>query len=153
MDRRKFLTASGGAAAKLAAGVATVVVIAGGTIGATRALHGHQAHERGAGAADASRHSSPPGTPISPATSAVVNSPPSPAQAPSRREPPHTTARTPAANSEPGGFGFLGVPTQARPKPTPPARIASASASPSHSPAASASSGREEQRGGGPFSP
>jgi RNA polymerase sigma factor (sigma-70 family) len=126
-ERAAALIAGGGAGAKLAAGVVTVAVIAGGSIGATRALeHPRARHPRHA----------PPSTiavaPVPAATpAALVQAPSAPsltgtstrratrARVPNRRSRPKRTfpgahRAVPLATSarrEPGGFAYLGVPT------------------------------------------
>ncbi len=145
--------ASGGAAAKLAAGVATVAVIAGGTIGATRVLHGPREPERHRAAARHSRRANQASTA---AASAAAGSGQPRSQTPLRAENRHAgTSSTGAHHDEPGGFGFLGVPTRANPRPTTsaPARIASVGSPSGQAGATNTNGAQEEQRGGGPFSP
>ncbi|HEV3072149.1 MAG TPA: sigma-70 family RNA polymerase sigma factor [Solirubrobacteraceae bacterium] len=149
-ERAAALLAGGGAAAKLAAGVATVAVIAGGTIGATHVLdHKPASHHRHA---DARLVVTEPPRPISsqlaptpPVLRAALQ--PHRRAAPARRgrarfqahrrasSTPVARASSPAARREPSGFAYLGVPTESSSTGAPaPARPASHSS-------------------GGPFSP
>jgi hypothetical protein len=146
--------AGSGVAAKLAAGAATVAIIAGGTLGASHLqTRRHERSGHHSRAATLSRSATPQPTARSaytPVASASAFAP-----APSRT----TRGLEPARPREPGGFAFLGVPAahgeaQAR------ARAASASApeaseprSQSEAPQASVPSPDEHQTGGGPFSP
>jgi DNA-directed RNA polymerase specialized sigma24 family protein len=155
-ERAAALLAGGGAAAKIAAGVATVAVIAGGTI-ATHVLdHGPsaRAHHLASRSSGSARQALT--TPLVPALAPTVGQAPvrAPRQASrgQRRRrggsaPGRVLASVHRASSggagrqrEPGCFACLGVPTS-----TPPAAT-SASA---QAPEAHAAS----QSGGGPFSP
>lgn len=150
-ERAVALVAGGGAAAKAAITVATVAVIAGGTIVATHELdhtstpHPHRAV---AGAAAPARRApaitnQATGPLVSPIASRRTPPPhaghrrPAPGHVVSAR--PHRTGATSASvQREPGGFAYLGVPTTTTTAPVAPAQIARAS---------------EDQSGGGPFSP
>ncbi len=158
-ERALALVAGGGASAKVAAGVATVVAVAGGTFTATGALHGapqhrHRARVRSAGAP----RSSTPALGVSapaPATSATAeplheHASPSHLARPSRREP--------------GGFAFLGVSPAAhgsarasaastQERPTAAQAPSTFSATSRSAPAAHHESAGGSQHGGGPFSP
>jgi DNA-directed RNA polymerase specialized sigma24 family protein len=126
-ERAVALLAGTGATAKLAAGVATVAVIAGGTIDATHVLDHKPAPHR--------HHATAPlavTEPSRPAYSQLATTPPvlrsafqphrNAAHARQHRAHSHahrrpssrTVARTssPAARREPGGFAYLGVPTE-----------------------------------------
>jgi DNA-directed RNA polymerase specialized sigma24 family protein len=147
-ERAAALVAGAGAATKLAAGVATVAVIASGTIGATHVLdhkpapHRHQAAARPA-VTESPRSAASQLTAIPPVLRATFQ--PHRGAAPARRHrsqahrrpSSRTVARasSPAAGREPGGFAYLGVPTES----------SSASAP---APASTAS-----QHSGGQFSP
>jgi DNA-directed RNA polymerase specialized sigma24 family protein len=148
-ERAAALLAGTGAAAKLAAGVATVAVIAGGTIGATHVLDHKPTRRHHAAARLATSELSRP------ITSRLATTPPvlrtgfqphrsaAPVRRHQARSPAHrrpssrTVAKTSslATRREPGGFAYLGVPTES----------SSASAS---APASTAS-----QHSGGQFSP
>jgi len=148
-ERAVALLAGGGAAAKVAATVATVAVIAGGTIVATGGLD-HNAPRRGHAALESAAPATRPGTIASHPASAQLVSPISgrrtPAHRPGRRArstPRHVVthrsrATRASAQREPGGFAYLGVPTTTTSEASAPARVASAT---------------EGQSGGGPFSP
>ncbi len=122
-ERAVALLVGTGAAAKLAVGLATVAVIAGGTIGATHVLDHKPAPHRHHAASRA------PATPI--AAQPVTVPPALRAAAQPRgstvsarkgqaRSRAHRTASgrgaartsSPGAQSEPGGFAYLGVPTE-----------------------------------------
>jgi RNA polymerase sigma factor (sigma-70 family) len=135
-ERAVALLAGGGAATKLAAGVATVAVIASGTFGATRVL------DHGSGAAHRHRasRSGAPGPSVNVSQSAMSRPPLVPqaavlphATSPARRRKPSSTPggvrsapRASSGQREPGGFAYLGVPTEAPATATPaPARAAS----------------------------
>lgn len=126
-ERAAALLAGTGAAAKLAAGVATVAVIAGGTIGATHVLDHKAAPHRHHAAASLTV-----AEPLRPVASPLAATPPvhrtafqphrgaAPAQRHRARSQAHrrpstrTVARasSPATRREPGGFAYLGVPTE-----------------------------------------
>jgi RNA polymerase sigma factor (sigma-70 family) len=126
-ERAAVLLAGGGVAGKVAAGVATVAVIAGGTIGATHVLDRPLAHHRGSRSVLAA--------PIPQRTGIAARVLPSPAPlAGARRQPPYSAGRqrrsgsehplprahaageqNGAARREPGGFAYLGVPTGTAP--------------------------------------
>jgi DNA-directed RNA polymerase specialized sigma24 family protein len=137
---------STGVAAKLAAGAATVAVIAGGTITATRpANHPHRTrgHHRRV---------------TRPAAQATAAATPQDAQAPAistASTPAGTRGGTPRAKHprEPGGFAFLGVPAaSATPAPAR-ARVASTAPQTQREPAPRKHGESLPQKGGGPFSP
>jgi DNA-directed RNA polymerase specialized sigma24 family protein len=149
-ERVAALLAGGGASAKLAAGIATVAVIAGTTITATHALEHHprararrpashtaQVTQRASTLVEVTDHAPP---------TAALATPPhtAPRVARHRSAPGHVVTIAHAAStatssnrSEPGGFAYLGVPTS---KPTAaPAQPAAQTATAAHT--------------GGPFSP
>src|SRR5271166_566881 len=147
--------AGSGVAAKLAAGAATVAIIAGGTLGASH-LQAHRnaprAHRARSGTPT---HSAPaPERTLTGANPPVAGAPAPPAA------PSGTSARRDGAHPrEPGGFAFLGVPSghgEAAGR----ARAASTSApetgeaQPQHEASKpSADPANEHQSGGGPFGP
>lgn len=124
-ERAAALLAGGGASAKLAVGIATVVVIAGGTITATHALEHHPPaqHHPARRVATASPRAARPvdlTEPTLPAPPPAVA--PHTSSRPAARHhsaPGHVVtntheaskANTSANRSEPGGFAYLGVPT------------------------------------------
>jgi DNA-directed RNA polymerase specialized sigma24 family protein len=150
-ERAAALIAGSGAAAKVAATVATVAVIAGGTVVATSGQsHTTPRHSRATPASTAPAAGS--STTVLHSAAARPLSPSRPRRAPSHRAgrrgrstPRHAVTRRPrsiyatsaSTQREPGGFAYLGVPT-ASSAPVQPARTARAS---------------EGQSGGGPFSP
>jgi RNA polymerase sigma factor (sigma-70 family) len=151
-ERAVALLAGGGAAAKVAATVATVAVIAGGTIVATGGLD-HNAPRRGHAASESAAPATRPGTIASHPATAQLVSPTSGRRTPAHRakrharstprhvvtHPPRRSRETRAsAQREPGGFAYLGVPTTTTSEASAPARAASATAG---------------QSSGGPFSP
>jgi len=151
-ERAVALLAGGGVGAKVAVGVVTVGVIAGGAV-ATHVLEQSPAPHRqhvAASAAAAARAAPPAGQ--------LLSAPPAAALSTSAHRSVHTSSRTgqrrvtahhtaagtrraatesAAEQREPGGFAYLGVPTTTS-QPSASARVASAS---------------EGQSGGGPFSP
>jgi hypothetical protein len=142
-ERAIAMATTGGVSAKLAAGAATVAVIAGGTLGASHVLspprhaHARSAHRRQAAAKGSAAVQSHPAlqserhsVPVPPAASET-----------SRRA---SSARV--KRREPGGFAFLGVPGGTRPTTARTARAANTS---TPAPQTQAS----QQTGGGPFSP
>ncbi len=155
-ERAAAMLAGGGLSAKIAAGVLTLGVLAGGAV-ATHVINPNPpANHHPATRSAAVAH--PPPAPIPRAVSA----PPSrPSPRTNARRTVHTTAsarrprtsahRTPSvtprpasttasavAQREPGGFAYLGVPTGRTSNPAAPAHVAAA---------------HEDQRGGGPFGP
>lgn len=152
-ERAIAMLASGGAAAKLAASVAAVAVIAGGTIGATRALEHPRTHPEQDAHSHAHRalsfSSSTPGSRLPLAEE--VNE----AAAPSSEAPRESKRTIPAPPSrrEPGGFAFLGVPSASHASAEEPVRATSASAGTAPQESGSAHHAEREQTGGGPFSP
>jgi len=144
-ERGVALLASGGVAAKVAAGVATVAVIAGGAVGATHLLNHEPARRRPVSA----------GAPARPDAgqipSRVTPAPFVAQEAAPRKETPRTSGHSgpghvvsnahrggesaPSARREPGGFAYLGVPSEPSSSSVP---------EPAHTAAES---------GGGPFSP
>jgi RNA polymerase sigma factor (sigma-70 family) len=151
-ERAVALLAGGGVGAKVAVGVVTVGVIAGGAV-ATHVLEQSPAPNRHhlAPSATAAPRTAPP-------AGQLLSAPPSAALSTSAHRSVHTSSRarqrsaapgkTPSATHrgatasageqrEPGGFAYLGVPTTTS-APSGPAHVASAS---------------EDQSGGGPFSP
>jgi DNA-directed RNA polymerase specialized sigma24 family protein len=161
-ERAATLLAGTGASAKVAAGVATVAVIATGAIGATHVLNHHPpaphrhsgsalhaAIPAKAGAASSSRSQqliltpttvrTPPARPNTstqtvqqPSSTPTVSRAAANYQASTR---PAAPASQPTGQHEPGGFAYLGVPAS---------KHAEASAAPAES---------TDQHGGGPFSP
>jgi hypothetical protein len=124
-ERAVTLLAGGSAAAKVAAGVATVAVIAGGTIGATHVLDHSRAaqhrHPRSHSAVTGSRVSTNVEH-VSAAPFAVQRVAPLPQARHTvrhgKRFPGHVVSHArrentgqPTAQHEPGGFAYLGVPT------------------------------------------
>ena len=116
-ERAVALLASGGAAAKVATGVATVAVIAGGTIGATHLLNHEPARHRHLASRHnrATRHA---GQTASPATAAPFIAQPATKHR-EHRGPGHVISNanrvaeaSPTARREPGGFAYLGVPRE-----------------------------------------
>jgi RNA polymerase sigma factor (sigma-70 family) len=124
-ERAATLLAGGGAAAKVAAGVATVAVIAGGTIGATRVLD----HSKAAQHRHLRSHSAVARPRASTLVERLSTAPFANQPVASRRTVPHTdqdgkrfpghvVSNAPRENTgqsstrnEPGGFAYLGVPT------------------------------------------
>ena len=131
-ERAAALLAGGSASAKLAAGIATVAVIAGAGITATHALEHHQPHPRHHPAADTTA----PARATLPVDLALPSLPAPAGTAVLPHELRHTAARhrgapgyvvasaheatrpTDPNRREPGGFAYLGVPTST-PTPTP----------------------------------
>jgi hypothetical protein len=149
-ERALAMVIGGGAAVKLAAGAATVAVLAGGTIGASDVLHGHRVHHRhhaGRSSAALSGSAREPRTPpLLRATASVAPAPRAARQTSNQGD--NGSARR--ARREPGGFAFLGVPSARAPR-GPSARTASVSRPTTTSSTAAVS--RDRQSGGGPFSP
>ncbi len=150
--------AGGGVAAKLAAGAATVAVLAGGTIGATHALQHPQRHPRGASKAGRTPRATAAPTPG--AASAVDPVAHASADAVSERvrsaRSQRGGGRTSRPAHEPGGFAYLGVPTRSASGPSEQTRASAAStdtATGTTSSSSASGGGGSEQRGGGPFSP
>jgi DNA-directed RNA polymerase specialized sigma24 family protein len=146
-ERAVALLAGGGASAKLAAaGIATVAVIAGGTITATRALEHHPRVARHP--AQVTQRANRPVEDTAPslpaAAQATAHTSPRVLVARRRSAPEHVVTIAHAAStaasanrSEPGGFSYLGVPAS---KPAAaPAQPAAQTATATHT--------------GGPFSP
>lgn len=142
-ERAAALVAGGGAAAKAAITVATVAVIAGGTIVATHELNHNPAPVPHRAAAPARRAPTITNQATAPIASRRTPPPhaghpgPAPGHVVSAR-PHHTGVTSASVQREPGGFAYLGVPTTTSAAPVAPAQIARAS---------------EDQSGGGPFSP
>jgi RNA polymerase sigma factor (sigma-70 family) len=140
-ERAVELVATGGVTAKLAAGVATVAVIAGGTIGATHVLDQRSPQHR---------HLTPRSAPAAQAPLAPLADTGAPRPSPSSPQdrpfgPGHAAlvaqgSPQPSAGTrrEPGGFAFLGVPTGRA--------VSGVTAQPARAHSATRSSG-------GPFSP
>lgn len=154
-ERAVALLASGGATAKLAAGVATVAVIAGGTIGATHALeHSHSRSHQGL-----RRHAAASQHTMSTATVAgAVEQQTNPQGSAQHSVAPARSLRRQRSSAggeqrEPGGFSYLGVPSASAGQTSGQVRASSASVSPASSQSASKAADGEEQHGGGPFSP
>jgi RNA polymerase sigma factor (sigma-70 family) len=151
-ERAVALLAGGGVGAKVAVGVVTVGVIAGGAVATHVLEHSPAPHRQhvAASAAAAPRAAPPAGQLLSaPPTAALSTSAHRSVHTSSRTRQRRVTAHHTAAGTrraatesageqrEPGGFAYLGVPTSAS-APSASARVASAS---------------EGQSGGGPFSP
>jgi len=146
-ERAAALLAGGGVTAKVAAGVATVAVIAGGTIGAARVLDHRPAHphrpSRGmAGIAPATAIASPAALPVAAPAAAPRYQAQHDAQRQQRGGPGRvvsTVGRSGQSGTgvqrEPGGFAYLGVPSET-----------SRGGAPGSAHSAA-------QSGGGPFSP
>jgi RNA polymerase sigma factor (sigma-70 family) len=147
-ERAVAVLAGGGVGAKVAVGVVTVGVIAGGAV-ATHVLehgpapHSHQLARSAAAAPPAGQFlSAPPPATLSTSAHRSVHTPGRTRQ---RRAGAHRSGggsrraatASAAEQREPGGFAYLGVPTVTS-APSAPARVASAS---------------EDQSGGGAFSP
>jgi hypothetical protein len=134
-ERAAELLAGGGAAAKVAAGLASLAVVAGGAVGATHLLahpRGHRTHHASSAAAAA------PGPATTPASLAAPHSTrPSRAVGAARSHrhasgpghvvpiPRDRTRRTTGAPYQPGGFAYLGVPTSTNSPASAPAQVAS----------------------------
>lgn len=154
-ERAATLLAGGGVAGKLAAGVATVALIAGGTIGATRALQHHAARSEAAHAprreanVDSSSLDSHSAAAIAAAVHAIASSHTAPAAAKARN------AGRASGQREPGGFAYLGVPNQAsKPPRSQRASVAGTDpVEPPQQPAPQSTPEGEDQHGGGPFTP
>lgn len=156
-DAAAAVLAGGGAAAKLAAGVATVAVIAGGTLGATHAFqHPQSGHQPPLSASKGGARTHR--LPVHPATAAISSDHHAPPATSGHREPPSPSRRAKGSYAsggrEPGGFAFLGVPsgaTQRREH----ARATAASSAGGHAEAGPtvAAPARPATTGGGPFSP
>ena len=148
-ERALAMLASAGASAKLAAGVATVAVFAGGTIGATHALQhprsrSHRAVDRRATLAERASSVAEPASVAEQQVSARDRE----QSAVPRAQPQRSDARN--EQREPGGFSYLGVPSASPPTASAPVRASRASVG---QPSAGNASGGEQQQGGGPFSP
>lgn len=151
-ERTIAVLAGSGAGAKIAVGVVTLGVLAGGAVAthvldqSPQAPHRHSAHSAAAAPAPAALTSGPLSAPLSaPAPRTGTHHSSHTAGRPRHRRTathhPSSATRRLARSSaggqrEPGGFAYLGVPTTA----TAPAP-------------ASAASSSEGQHGGGPFSP
>ncbi len=147
--------AGGGVAAKLAAGAATVAVLAGGTIGATHALqHRRRQTHRQTNASRTPRATAAP-TPGAAGTVNPVAHAPADATAeharPARSQ--RAEGRTSGSAHEPGGFGYLGVPTRSASSPSEHTRASTANANTATTSSRATGGDGSEQRGGGPFSP
>jgi hypothetical protein len=150
-ERAVALLAGGSVGAKVAAGVVTVSVIAGGAV-ATHVLEQNPAPRRhhappsaaashGPAASAEQLLSALPAEPLSTSSHRSVHTSTRPHHASPRRAlgTAHRAGRTSTAGQrEPGGFAYLGVPTEAAGARSEPAHVASAS---------------EGQSGGGPFTP
>lgn len=152
-ERALAMLTGAGAGAKLAAGVATVALIAGGTIGATHALQypSRQAHRQTRGRpAPRKRTITLTAAASAPEQATSELSGEQRPSASSRREPGRSSGAG-AQQHEPGGFTYLGVP--AGPPQTSAQVRASASAASSTPRPEHESGAGEAQHGGGPFSP
>lgn len=142
--------AGSGVAAKLAAGAATVALVAGGTLGASHLQSGHHETKRQTRVGRVTHHPAPvaAGAADGPVPAPVAATPPPPAPSPTR-----STTVTPRSR-EPGGFAFLGVPAASTART--PTRAQAASTLPretTEAPPHRAATPNEHQTGGGPFSP
>ena len=139
--------AGSGVAAKLAAGAATVVIVAGGTLGASH-LQARRHHGAGKPHARSARPTSPTARDSAAANSYSrlrTSTPPPPSRV--------SGAGARARRREPGGFAFLGVPA-GTPSPSPSrAQAASTGSAERSEPAQRSVPSDEHQSGGGPFSP
>ncbi len=149
-ERAVAMLAGAGAGAKIAVGVVTIGVLAGGAVATHVLEHSSHAEHRHAGHSVAVAPAPTALTPLSapfstpaPRASAYRSVHPS-RRARKQRSGAHRSPRTTrlaqssaAGQREPGGFAYLGVPTTAS-APAPQAQVASSS---------------EDQHGGGPFSP
>jgi RNA polymerase sigma factor (sigma-70 family) len=153
-ERAVALVAGTGASAKLAAGVVAVAVIAGGTITATHALHEHDPRRptlRASPHAGTSAQMAEPVAFTQPAPAPPIStvqhnaSRPKPAPAGHLATITHPASRSVSVRREPGGFAYLGVPTNKPAAPTPAATTSAAASVPQ--PATTAT------HTGGPFSP
>lgn len=145
-ERAIALASAGGVSAKIAAGAATVVAVAGGTIGASSAAHHAPAHAR------RPQHSH------TGAQSERVLSTPVTALSPSRAKSERALSGSHPASrdgrsSHPAqqGFGFLGVPASPGARVTATARVARSTRS--ESVHVTSATRPAPQHGGGPFSP
>ena len=140
-ERALAMLAGGGVGAKVAAGVVTVGVIAGGAV-ATHVLGPSHAPHVATRAVAVPRSATLAGHPLTAApTAASTQRVPTSTRRASTRHAPSATHPRPTVNAsgqrEPGGFAYLGVPTSTS-TPSAAAHVASAS---------------QGQSGGGPFSP
>jgi DNA-directed RNA polymerase specialized sigma24 family protein len=150
-ERALAMVVGGGAAVKVAAGAATVAVLAGGTIGASDVLQAQRVHHRRhARTSSAALHGSArePETPptLRARTASVAPAPRAARQTSNQGNNSHRRAPR-----EPGGFAFLGVPTSARAPRVPSSRTATMSRATGTTSSVAVSADR--QSGGGPFSP
>jgi hypothetical protein len=158
-ERALAARAGTGASVKVAAGVATVAAVAGGTFSAGSAPHvaAHHHHARRAPVAEVRAISDSRVVAVSTPTPVAISSTPAVGQVRSVGR-----ATKSAGRREPGGFAFLGVPGSSHS--TVRASAASARVTESGQDAATASAastgarapqagGGGGQRGGGPFSP
>jgi len=159
-ERAITMVVSGGAAAKIAAGAATVAVLAGGTIGATHALEtSRKASHRSASQRRPGESAPKRGGIAAPVLSSATTST-SVTTVPGARGTPRPQGdsaqrRSAAGPREPGGFAFLGVPSTA-PKVPAPASAATATATATAKPSRQRSGEATESARagtGGPFSP
>ena len=154
-ERAVALLAGTGASAKLAAGVVAVAVIAGSTITATHALvHEHDPRRPQLRASPQSSTRAQMAEPVAftqrapaPPISAVQHhtSRPKPALAGHLATITHPASRRVSVRREPGGFAYLGVPTNTPASPSP--AVPTAVAAPASQPVTTAT------HTGGPFSP
>jgi RNA polymerase sigma factor (sigma-70 family) len=134
-ERAAELLAGGGAAAKVAAGLASLAVVAGGAVGATHLLahpRAHRTHHASSAAAAA------PGPATTAASLAAAHSALGSRAVGAARSHRHAsgpghvvpiprdrTRRTTGAPYQPGGFAYLGVPTSTSSPASAPAQVAS----------------------------
>jgi hypothetical protein len=150
-ERAVAMLASGGATVKLAAGAATVAVLAGGAIGATHALERDPATpERPSAQGSVKSLTRASTSPVAAILAAEQRARQSEVQEEPRAQSHPAEGQPAGQRSEPGGFGYLGVPSGAPPQRSAPVRARSATVA---KPASRSAAGEEQQRGGGPFSP
>jgi RNA polymerase sigma factor (sigma-70 family) len=148
-ERAIGMMISGGAAAKIAAGAATVAVLAGGTIGATHALQSNRTHHhQGASRSHSGRSTHERTAIVPPVLSTATTSVASAASGrPPSRQGDSAHRQSGGGRAEPGGFAFLGVPSGGRRRPT------RARAATTTRPARTETTETEQAGTGGPFSP
>lgn len=167
-ERAIAALAGSGAAGKLAAGIATVAIITGSTLGVRSALE-HPARARRhhhTSAQTATRTvapASPAPMPVAPSPTYASDSQeghaaPAPAPSSAAAASSATSAQASTGRREPGGFAYLGVPNSAQTQPAQPAAPAvaasvPAASQPSEQAHTSEQAGAVTSTKGGPFSP
>jgi len=147
-ERTIAMLAGGGAAAKIAAGAATVAVLAGGTIGAAHAVHSRHAVPHRA-PETAPRTHADAAAPVAPTARSVGGPPPATVQDHAARANAGTPDRS-RAPREATGFAFLGVPSVSHPGRASVARVSSTDP---HGQRTLEHSAGGETTTGGPFTP